>query len=179
VFNRLIGVELSTSPRETEEAFRPLQAENSKDAERCKIYYLSQKQQQHATLILKEVPELQELRRKVCPAYITEDRFWRIYFLLVGNKLGHILDDNDEEEELASLTEHGKKKKEKNSFFSCSICLMMLITLLFFFLFLLFIYFITQVSGEIPLNAFAVLYSGQEFVKMDGVPTLPISSFYP
>ncbi|RAL42241.1 hypothetical protein DM860_012024 [Cuscuta australis] len=44
---------------------------------------LSDWKQHHALLVLSEIKELAWLRFKLCPRYLKEQQFWRIYFLLV------------------------------------------------------------------------------------------------
>jgi hypothetical protein len=44
----------------------------------------------HAKRILEAVPELGELRFKLCPSSLSERKFWTIYFLLVKRKLSNI-----------------------------------------------------------------------------------------
>lgn len=48
---------------------------------------LSEWQQQHAILVLSKVKELSQLRFKLCPRYLKERDFWRIYFTLTKNNL--------------------------------------------------------------------------------------------
>jgi len=61
-------------------------------------WQMTKKQKQHAFMILNEVPRLNELRRQLVPKKLSEEDFWRVYFFLVGNKLGHILEDDYDEE---------------------------------------------------------------------------------
>ncbi|PON70798.1 BSD domain containing protein [Parasponia andersonii] len=44
---------------------------------------LSEWQERHATLVLSKVKEISQLRYKLCPGYLKEHQFWRIYFSLV------------------------------------------------------------------------------------------------
>ncbi|XP_073270888.1 uncharacterized protein [Primulina huaijiensis] len=44
---------------------------------------LSDWQENHAMLVLSRVKELSQLRFKLCPRYLKEQQFWRIYFALV------------------------------------------------------------------------------------------------
>ncbi|CAK9162364.1 unnamed protein product [Ilex paraguariensis] len=44
---------------------------------------LSDWQERHATLVLSKVKELSNLRFRLCPRYLKEQEFWRIYFTLV------------------------------------------------------------------------------------------------
>ncbi|XP_071689613.1 uncharacterized protein [Rutidosis leptorrhynchoides] len=46
---------------------------------------LSNWQEKHAILILSKVKELSQLRFRLCPRYLKEQEFWRIYFTLVKN----------------------------------------------------------------------------------------------
>ncbi|CAB4291266.1 unnamed protein product [Prunus armeniaca] len=48
---------------------------------------LSEWQEKHATLVLSKVKELSHLRYKLCPGYLKEHQFWRIYFLLVKKQV--------------------------------------------------------------------------------------------
>ena len=67
-------------------------------------YHLTPKQEAHAIRVLQEVPELSELRYRICPKELSEDRFWQIYFLLIGNKLGQVLEEDDSFELPATLS---------------------------------------------------------------------------
>lgn len=44
---------------------------------------LSEWQERHAMLVLSKVKELSQLRFRLCPRYLKERDFWRIYFTLV------------------------------------------------------------------------------------------------
>ncbi|XVF32205.1 hypothetical protein REPUB_Repub17cG0062000 [Reevesia pubescens] len=44
---------------------------------------LSDWQERHAVLVLSKVKELSQLRFKLCPRNLKEEKFWRIYFMLV------------------------------------------------------------------------------------------------
>ncbi|KAI3829828.1 hypothetical protein L1987_03956 [Smallanthus sonchifolius] len=46
---------------------------------------LSNWQEKHAVLVLSRVKELSQLRFRLCPRYLKERQFWRIYFTLVKN----------------------------------------------------------------------------------------------
>ncbi|KAL8092867.1 uncharacterized protein LOC141689968 [Apium graveolens] len=48
---------------------------------------LSEWQQQHAILVLSKAKELSQLRFQLCPRYLKERDFWRIYFTLAKNNL--------------------------------------------------------------------------------------------
>ncbi|CAM0944438.1 unnamed protein product [Alopecurus aequalis] len=46
---------------------------------------LNEWQARHATLVLSAVKEISKFRYELCPRYMKERKFWRIYFLLVNN----------------------------------------------------------------------------------------------
>ncbi|KAJ0986862.1 hypothetical protein J5N97_005218 [Dioscorea zingiberensis] len=46
---------------------------------------LSEWQARHATLVLSTVKEISKFRYELCPRYMKERKFWRIYFILVNN----------------------------------------------------------------------------------------------
>ncbi|CAM8879296.1 unnamed protein product [Rhodiola kirilowii] len=48
---------------------------------------MSDAQQEHALAVERLVPELAALRFELCPEYISEDFFWKIYFVLVHPRL--------------------------------------------------------------------------------------------
>ncbi|KAL4587964.1 hypothetical protein LXL04_000841 [Taraxacum kok-saghyz] len=48
---------------------------------------LSDWQEKHAVLVLSRVKELSQLRFRLCPRYLKERQFWRIYFTLVKNHI--------------------------------------------------------------------------------------------
>lgn len=76
-------------------------------------YTLSGKEEAHALAILKHVPELSQLRYELCPRQLSEDRFWKIYFLLLSNKLQ--LRDSDE---YFKLPDPPGKHMGSNAFYS-------------------------------------------------------------
>lgn len=45
-----------------------------------------------------QVPELSKLRYKLCPGVMKEEMFWRVYFLILQNKIGYIFSDEVVEE---------------------------------------------------------------------------------
>eukprot|EP01102_Stenamoeba_stenopodia_P001838 TRINITY_DN11664_c0_g1_i1.p1 TRINITY_DN11664_c0_g1~~TRINITY_DN11664_c0_g1_i1.p1 ORF type:complete len:818 (+),score=160.29 TRINITY_DN11664_c0_g1_i1:215-2668(+) len=61
-------------------------------------FNMTKKQKQHAFMILNEVPQLNDLRRRLVPKKMSEEDFWRVYFFLVGNKLGNTLEEDYDEE---------------------------------------------------------------------------------
>ncbi|ONK69371.1 uncharacterized protein A4U43_C05F22160 [Asparagus officinalis] len=46
---------------------------------------LNEWQARHATLVLSTVKEISKFRYELCPRYMKERKFWRIYFILVNN----------------------------------------------------------------------------------------------
>ncbi|KAH7689013.1 BSD domain-containing protein, partial [Dioscorea alata] len=46
---------------------------------------LSEWHARHATLVLSTVKEISKFRYELCPRYMKERKFWRIYFILVSN----------------------------------------------------------------------------------------------
>eukprot|EP01114_Cavostelium_apophysatum_P002458 TRINITY_DN12197_c0_g2_i1.p1 TRINITY_DN12197_c0_g2~~TRINITY_DN12197_c0_g2_i1.p1 ORF type:complete len:771 (-),score=201.43 TRINITY_DN12197_c0_g2_i1:36-2348(-) len=55
-------------------------------------FRLNKRQERHAVLMLLAVPQLAKLRHQLAPKIISEERFWRIYFALMKNKVGNSLD---------------------------------------------------------------------------------------
>ncbi|KAK9118745.1 hypothetical protein Scep_016838 [Stephania cephalantha] len=45
---------------------------------------LNEWQEKHANLVLSTVKEISKLRYQLCPRYMTDRKFWRIYFILVN-----------------------------------------------------------------------------------------------
>lgn len=62
---------------------------------------LSPKQEKHAVLMLERAPELSKLRYKLCPGVMKEEMFWRVYFLVLQNKIGYIFSDEVFEQEVS------------------------------------------------------------------------------
>lgn len=56
------------------------------------------RQMKHSLLIQLEVPNMAQLVQKLCPSEIPENKFWRIYFELVKNRVSKALENNQEEE---------------------------------------------------------------------------------
>ncbi|KAJ6801561.1 uncharacterized protein M6B38_196670 [Iris pallida] len=46
---------------------------------------LNEWQAKHATLVLSTIKEISKFRYELCPRYMKERKFWRIYFILVNN----------------------------------------------------------------------------------------------
>ncbi|KAM1346210.1 hypothetical protein PS2_035256 [Malus domestica] len=51
---------------------------------------LSGWQERHATIVLSRVKELSHLRYKLCPRYLKERQFWRVYFVLVKKQVADV-----------------------------------------------------------------------------------------
>jgi len=71
---------------------------------------LTPKQERHAVIMLDKVPELSKLRYKLCPGHMKEEMFWRVYFLLLQNKIGYIFSDEVEEEQEASVDKNSNNE---------------------------------------------------------------------
>jgi len=71
---------------------------------------LSDWQERHARLMLNQVDELGELRFQLCPSHLKDERFWKIYFLLVQNKIGPISFN-----EKIPTSPSSKRSKEQNT----------------------------------------------------------------
>jgi len=69
---------------------------------------LSDWQERHARLMLNQVDELGELRFQLCPSHLKDERFWKIYFLLVQNKIGPISNE-------IPTSPSSKRTKEQNT----------------------------------------------------------------
>lgn len=78
---------------------------------------LSPKEQRHAMAMLEEVEDLSLLRYDLCPRDLSEERFWRIYFLLVSNKLSSQFLKASDEHFLLSLTAPGDTSGLENAFY--------------------------------------------------------------
>ncbi|XP_042429041.1 uncharacterized protein LOC122015986 [Zingiber officinale] len=50
-------------------------------------FHMSRTQKEHITTVERINPNLQSLRLRLCPAHLSEDSFWRIYFALLHPKL--------------------------------------------------------------------------------------------
>lgn len=50
-------------------------------------FNLTDAQQEHALAVERLVPRLAALRIELCPGYISEHRYWKIYFVLLHPKL--------------------------------------------------------------------------------------------
>ncbi|KAB2636553.1 hypothetical protein D8674_027087 [Pyrus ussuriensis x Pyrus communis] len=56
---------------------------------------LSGWQERHATIVLSRVKELSHLRYKLCPRYLKERQFWRVYFMLVKKHVAELVWKNE------------------------------------------------------------------------------------
>lgn len=50
-------------------------------------FAMNDAQQLHIGIVERHIPELGDLRWELCPEYLSEGRFWMIYFVLVHPKL--------------------------------------------------------------------------------------------
>ncbi|KAI3970249.1 hypothetical protein MKX01_023896 [Papaver californicum] len=50
-------------------------------------FYLSEAQERHASTVEELAPGLTDLRYKLCPYFMSEDRFWMIYFIMLYPRL--------------------------------------------------------------------------------------------
>ena len=78
-------------------------------------YTLTDKEEAHAVAVLKAVPQLNELRYQLVPRQMSDERFWRVYFLLVSNKFQ--LSDSDESFRMPDL-QKSEDSLQYNSFFT-------------------------------------------------------------
>jgi len=78
---------------------------------------LTPKQEKHAMLMLDKVPELSQLRYKLCPGAMKEEKFWRVYFLILQNKIGYIFSDEviEEQENNTPTTSDVPQKTDQNT----------------------------------------------------------------
>uniref|UniRef100_A0A0A9DDR4 BSD domain-containing protein n=1 Tax=Arundo donax TaxID=35708 RepID=A0A0A9DDR4_ARUDO len=72
---------------------------------------LNEWQARHATLVLSAVKEISKFRYELCPRYMKERKFWRIYFLLVNNYIAPF--EKKYFEELKVKAEVEKKNSQK------------------------------------------------------------------
>ncbi|BAS80700.1 Os02g0726400, partial [Oryza sativa Japonica Group] len=72
---------------------------------------LNEWQARHATLVLSAVKEISKFRYELCPRYMKERKFWRVYFLLVNNYTS--LYENKYFEELKVKAEEEKMDAKK------------------------------------------------------------------
>ena len=72
---------------------------------------LNEWQARHATLVLSAVKEISKFRYELCPRYMKERKFWRVYFLLVNNYIAPF--ENKYFEELKVKAEDEKKDSQK------------------------------------------------------------------
>jgi hypothetical protein len=82
-------------------------------------FRLNKGEERHAKEILQRVPELQALRYDLCPRKMTEETFWRIYFLLLLNKttrgLGQDKEDSTKSQSFdVQIDQKAKENKNGN-----------------------------------------------------------------
>ncbi|CAI9288358.1 unnamed protein product [Lactuca saligna] len=71
---------------------------------------LSDWQEKHAVLVLSKAKELSQLRFRLCPRYLKEGQFWRIYFILVKNYVAKYELHAIRMEKLKQIASENKKK---------------------------------------------------------------------
>jgi len=74
---------------------------------------LNEWQAKHATLVLSAVKEISKFRYELCPRYMKERKFWRVYFLLVNSYTTPF--ENKYFEELKVKAEEEKKDSQKEA----------------------------------------------------------------
>nr|CAB3450946.1 unnamed protein product [Digitaria exilis] len=74
---------------------------------------LNQWQARHATLVLSAVKEISKFRYELCPRYMKERKFWRVYFLLVNSYITPF--EKKYFEELKVKEEEEKKDSQKEA----------------------------------------------------------------
>ncbi|EES07330.1 hypothetical protein BDA96_04G270800 [Sorghum bicolor] len=74
---------------------------------------LNEWQARHATLVLSAVKEISKFRYELCPRYMKERKFWRVYFLLVNSYIAPF--EKKYFEELKVKAEEEKKDSPKEA----------------------------------------------------------------
>ncbi|XP_008809676.2 uncharacterized protein LOC103721301 [Phoenix dactylifera] len=74
---------------------------------------LNEWQARHATLVLSTVKEISKFRYDLCPRYMKERKFWRIYFMLVNNYVAPY--EKKYMEELKTKVEQKQKDSDKEN----------------------------------------------------------------
>ncbi|RCV08156.1 hypothetical protein SETIT_1G303600v2 [Setaria italica] len=74
---------------------------------------LNEWQAKHATLVLSSVKEISKFRYELCPRYMKERKFWRVYFLLVNSYIAPF--EKKYFEELKVKAEEEKKDSQKEA----------------------------------------------------------------
>jgi len=69
--------------------------------------FLTSWEERHALIMLSRVPQLGRFRFHLCPSKMKESSFWKIYFLIIKNKIGR--------EKLASIEEYTRKTENRKS----------------------------------------------------------------
>ncbi|ESQ37122.1 hypothetical protein EUTSA_v10002684mg [Eutrema salsugineum] len=76
----------SLNDEEEEASVNPLNEEGNRVSSSANVKKdLSNWQEKHAVLVLSKSKELSQLRFKLCPRFLKEEQFWKIYFQLVRN----------------------------------------------------------------------------------------------
>lgn len=76
---------------------------------------LNEWQAKHATLVLSTVKEISKFRYELCPRYMKERKFWRIYFILVDSYVVQYEKKYIEESKLKAALQEQKEKVQENS----------------------------------------------------------------
>jgi len=71
---------------------------------------MTKREEKHAIEILEAIPELAALRFRLCPKYMNDIQFWKIYFLLMKNKIGNKLSDQSNDG-LKNLNRYASTKR--------------------------------------------------------------------
>ncbi|KAL5669070.1 hypothetical protein ACJX0J_021291, partial [Zea mays] len=74
---------------------------------------LNEWQARHGTLVLSAVKEISKFRYELCPRYMKERKFWRVYFLLVNSYIAPF--EKKYFEELKVKAEEEKKDSQKEA----------------------------------------------------------------
>ena len=70
--------------------FRDKQGDKNINTSEDNGYILNPWQARHAGLLIREVKEINELRYVLCPKYMDDQQFWKIYFQLVKDKIPQV-----------------------------------------------------------------------------------------
>ncbi|OMO97515.1 hypothetical protein CCACVL1_04526 [Corchorus capsularis] len=77
---------------------------------------LSDWQQQHAVLVLSKVKELSQLRFKLCPGHLKEEKFWKIYFKLVKSHVAEYELHAIQQERLKRISVMNEKTSDTSAY---------------------------------------------------------------
>jgi hypothetical protein len=76
-------------------------------------YKPSLAQEKHLLLIQIEVPALAQLLQKLCPTSLPSNKFWRIYFELVRNRVSQVLQNESTSDQIEKDFQEGKRERER------------------------------------------------------------------